>query len=85
MSPEFWAILGGSGFVALNVCIAIKGARDAILGRLDGIDNRLHEIDSLIVRIPGVEDYESPDGLEWHAQHKKNPDASIADRRNWIR
>jgi hypothetical protein len=62
----------------------VEGIR-RIENSLSAISNQLSTIDELVGRIPGVEDYSSPEGAEWFVQTKKNPNANAHNRRNWTR
>jgi hypothetical protein len=80
-SPEFWAVIGGALFVGVSV----SNAASKVTQKLQNIYDRLYDVEEVIWRIPGVESYEAPDGLEWSEQHKRNPGANMSNRRNWVR
>lgn len=81
MSAEVWAIIGAAIYIGYSI-----GSRASmIIERLERIQKRLYDIETLVGHIPGVEDYETPDLGEWAEQRKINPEASTLNRRNWIR
>ena len=81
MSPEFWAIVGSGLLVAYGV----HRAAERIVDKLQEVNERLYDVETLVGRIPGVEDYQGPDLAEWSEQRQKNPDANKTNRRNWAR
>ncbi len=81
-------VLFGLAMICIVVAVGssmIVEASEKVSEKLTGIENQLTNLDDLIGRIPGVEDYREPDGVEWSQAMKKNPNANTRNRRNWVR
>jgi hypothetical protein len=72
-------------FGAIIVCFSIRAAVARVEDKLNYISGQLREIDELIGRIPGVEDYREPTGAQWAMECQRNPGANNRNRRNWIK
>lgn len=73
----WWAVVGAPR--------RIERALEKLSEQLSGLEDQLSRLDDLIGRIPGVEDYRPPDGMEWSRAMKDNPKANTNNRRNWVR
>jgi hypothetical protein len=75
-------VLCGLAFICAAIINGIRRI-ETIESQLSHISGQLLDIDDLIGRIPGVEDYREPEGAEWAAESKHNPGANTRNRRNW--